>query len=150
MVQFLLLHGLRLCGGRAEGVAGGGEGVCGLGSGCVGRTLATAVRRLVRRGHGRVQRREVAHHLLVEVLLVGVDGLRVLAQVVEPGELLAAVAGERPLAGVFSGGTTRQPAKKHDKSATHRTCLARCSLRLKTIRQSPYPLHWNVFAGAAR
>ena len=25
---------------------------------------------------------------------------------------------------------------------------ARCSLREKTMRHSPYPRHWNVFAGA--
>lgn len=54
-------------------------------------------------GHGGMERGEVAHHLLVLVELVGVDGLRVLAQVVEARELLAAVAGERALASVFSG-----------------------------------------------
>lgn len=31
-----------------------------------------------------------------------------------------------------------------------RMCRARCSLLEKTIRHSPYPLHWNVFAGAGR
>ena len=47
---------------------------------------------------------EFLHHALVEVLLVGVDGLGMLAEIVEAGELLATVAAERPLAGVLPGG----------------------------------------------
>lgn len=65
-------------------------------------SLPARVRGLVGRGHGRVQRGELAHHLLVRLLLVGVHGLRVLPQVVEARELLPAVARERALAGVFS------------------------------------------------
>ena len=51
--------------------------------------------------HGGVERGEVAHHLLVLVLLVGVDGLGVLAEVVETRELLAAVTAEGTFTGVF-------------------------------------------------
>jgi hypothetical protein len=50
-----------------------------------------------------MQARQLAHHRLVERRLVCVHRLRVLAQVVEPRELLGAVAGEGALAGVFSG-----------------------------------------------
>ena len=57
---------------------------------------------LVGGGHGGVEGRELAHHALVLVLLVGVHGLRMLAQVVKARKLLAAVAGERSLARVFS------------------------------------------------
>lgn len=65
-------------------------------------SLPARVRGLVGRGHGRVQRGELAHHLLVRLLLVRVHGLRVLPQVVEARELLPTVARERALAGVFS------------------------------------------------
>ena len=54
-------------------------------------------------GHGRVERRELLHHALVLLLLVGVDGLCMLAEVVEARELLAAVAGEGAFTGVFPG-----------------------------------------------
>lgn len=64
-------------------------------------TLASGGAGLVRGGHGGVEGGELAHHLLVLVLLVSVDGLRVLAQVVEARELLAAVTRERAFAGVF-------------------------------------------------
>ena len=46
---------------------------------------------------------ELLHHALVLVLLVRVYGLSMLAKVVEARELLRAVAGERPLAGMLSG-----------------------------------------------
>jgi hypothetical protein len=51
-----------------------------------------------------MQARELAHHGLVELGLVRVYGAGVLAQVVEPRELLGAVTGEGALAGVFSRG----------------------------------------------
>lgn len=51
-----------------------------------------------------MQAREVARHALVLLLLVCMDGLRVLAKVVEPGELLTAVAREGALASVFAAG----------------------------------------------
>ena len=71
-------------GGRALGSAGGGRG------GLVGG------------GHGGVEGSQLTHHEFVLVLLVCVDSLRVLTKVVETRELLAAVAGEGTLAGVFS------------------------------------------------
>lgn len=46
---------------------------------------------------------EVAHHLFVHVLLVRMDGLGVLAKIVESGEMFSTVAVERTLSGVFSG-----------------------------------------------
>lgn len=65
--------------------------------------LPARVGRLVRGGHRCVKRGELAHHVFVLVLLIGVHGLRMLAQIVEAGELLATVAGEGPLARVFPG-----------------------------------------------
>lgn len=59
--------------------------------------------RLVRGGHRRMRTREIAHHVLI-LLLVRMDGLRVVAKVVEPGELLAVVAREGALAAVFAVG----------------------------------------------
>jgi hypothetical protein len=44
----------------------------------------------------------------------------------------------------------KENAKRKRKRRTDRICLAKCSLLLNTIRHSPYPLHWNVFAGAGR
>jgi hypothetical protein len=68
-----------------------------------GGTTSTATGpTLVRSGHGGMEGAEIAHHTLILVLLVGVHGLGVLPQIVEAGELLAAVAGEGPFAGVFS------------------------------------------------
>lgn len=65
-------------------------------------------------GHGRVEGGELGHHALVLVLLVGVDGLGMLAEVVETGELLSAVAGEGPLAGMFPGGTLISTTSRAD------------------------------------
>ena len=51
---------------------------------------------------GSVDRGQRLEHLLVELGLVGVDGCGVLAQIVETGECLAAMAREWSLAGVFA------------------------------------------------
>lgn len=56
---------------------------------------------LVGGGHGGVQGRELAHHTLIGVLLIGVHGLSMLAQIVETRELLSTMAGERTFAGVL-------------------------------------------------
>ena len=56
---------------------------------------------LVGSGHGGVQGRELAHHTLIGVLLIGVHGLSMLAQIVETRELLSTMAGERTFAGVL-------------------------------------------------
>ena len=44
---------------------------------------------------------ELAHHSFVFVLLVGMDSLRMLAEVIETRELFAAMAREGAFAGVF-------------------------------------------------
>jgi hypothetical protein len=56
---------------------------------------------LVGGGHGGVQGRELAHHTLIGVLLIGVHSLSMLAQIVETRELLSTMAGERTFAGVL-------------------------------------------------
>ena len=57
--------------------------------------------KLVGCGHAGMERREVAHHALVVVLLVCMNGLCMLTEVVEAGKLLGAVAGKGTLASVF-------------------------------------------------
>lgn len=130
------------------------SGVGVVGRGVVGAAFGSVLGRLVGGGHGSVEGGELAHHAFVLVLLVGVDGLGVLSQVVEPGELLAAVTGEGPFAGVFTVNGAKKIGKnmEDDDDAgddddeqtimydrwmeTNRMCLARCSDLLKTMRQS--------------
>ena len=85
-----------------------GRGVCGgLGSTTTTTAFAAwaaaaaAAAGLVGGCHGGVERGEVAHHLLVLVLFVGVDGLGMLAEVIETRELLAAVTAEWTFTGVL-------------------------------------------------
>lgn len=82
---------------------------------------------------------EVAHHLFVYFLLVCVDRLSVLAEVVESGEMLSTMAIERTLPGMLSGqnGEVRTCSGYKMGEEQYLMCLAKCSLRLKTIRQSP-------------
>ena len=146
--------------GRDGPVEGGGRGG-GHASGVGGPlgAFATATS-LGGGGHAGVEGGELLHHALVLLLLVGVDGLCMLAEVVEAGELLAAVAGEGALAGVLSvtcvgGGERRGVGRrgrgdkkgrgaggggehvKQGRAETYLMCLARCSLLLKTILHSP-------------
>jgi hypothetical protein len=84
-----------------------------LGRGQVGRghcltTFATGSTSLVSSGHGGMKRGEVAHHLLVLLLLVSMDGLSMLAQIIKTRELLSAMTGERTFASMF-------PLQKKDK-----------------------------------
>lgn len=67
------------------------------------RALPARVGGLVRGSHRGVKRGELTHHVFVLILLIGVHGLRMLAQIVEAGELLATVACEGPLTRVFPG-----------------------------------------------
>lgn len=67
------------------------------------RPLPARVGRLVRGGHRGVKSSELTHHVFVLILLIGVHGLRMLAQIVEARELLATVTGEGPLARVLPG-----------------------------------------------
>jgi hypothetical protein len=112
-------------------------------------TLRPGMTRLVGRRHGGVERSEIPHHAFILILLVGMNRLRMLTEIVEARELLAAVAGEWAFASVLAGWIVRE-RREVDRIATNRICLARCSLRLKTMRHSPYPLHWKVLAGAGR
>ena len=82
--------------------AGGGDG-----RGMDGRRVrppdAARLANLVCGSHGSVERSKMAHHGLVLLLLVGVDGLSMLPEVVKAGELLATMATKRALARVFPG-----------------------------------------------
>jgi len=100
-------------------------------------TLATLLGGLVGGGHASVEGGEVAHHALILLLLVGVDGLGMLAEVIEARELLSAVTGERTLSGVFSKTGLVRDEWWTGRHESYLMCLARCSLLLKTMRQSP-------------
>jgi len=65
-------------------------------------TLAPLLGGLVGGSHCSVERRELAHHTLVGVLLICMNGLGMLAQIVETRELLATMASEGTLASMFS------------------------------------------------
>ncbi len=108
----------------------------------LGTALAALLGGLVGSSHRRVQGGELAHHTLVGLLLIGVNGLGMLAKVVEARELLSAMAGERTFAGVLSGSEEGKPGTGRGTNGgrarnTDLMCLARCSLLLKTMRQSP-------------
>ena len=105
---------------------------------------------LIRRRHGGVESGQIAHHLLVLVLLVGVHRLRMLAQVVQSRKLFATMTRERSFARVFPDARTVRTRISRQDKRTNLMCRARCSLLENTILQSPYPLHWNVLAGAGR
>jgi hypothetical protein len=92
---------------------------------------------LVCSSHCGVEGGEVAHHALVLVLLVCMDGLGVLAQVVEARELFTAVAGEWTFACVFSVCVCVSWGGLRGRGGLYLMCLARCSLLLKTMRHSP-------------
>lgn len=92
---------------------------------------------LGRGGHASVERGELVHHALVLLLLISVNGLRVLAKIVETRELLAAMAGEGAFAGVFPAKGRSGRGKGGRGEGAYLMCLARCSLLLKTILQSP-------------
>lgn len=49
--------------------------------------FASVLAGFVSGSHGSVQRGEVSHHTFVLILLIGMDGLGVLAEIVETGEL---------------------------------------------------------------
>lgn len=63
---------------------------------------AARVAYLVCSGHGRMERSKVTHHGLVLLLLIGVNGLSMLPEVVEAGELFATVTAKGTFACVFS------------------------------------------------
>ena len=67
----------------------------------LGTALAPLLGGLVRGSHGGVQGRELAHHTLVGVLLIGMYGLCMLAQIVEARKLLSTMAGKRTFASVL-------------------------------------------------
>ena len=70
------------------------------------RTLLSAFAR--RRGHSSMQRSELLHHLIVLVLLVGVDGLGMLPEVVEARKVFAAVAAKGAFSSMFSSRVSRE------------------------------------------
>jgi hypothetical protein len=68
-----------------------------------GSPLTTLARctSLIGSGHSSMKRGEVAHHLLILLLLISMDGLSMLAQVIQTRELLATVAREGTFTSVF-------------------------------------------------
>jgi hypothetical protein len=97
----LLLDGRRRGTGRSEQAVSEGLGRCDLGGPPTGNSDSDSTRALGRSGHVGVDRRKLTHHLLIVVRPLGVYGLRMLPEVVEAGELLAAVAGKGTFARVL-------------------------------------------------
>ena len=114
---------------------------------CSSSTTGTTTN-LVRSSHGGVQRSEITHHAFVQVLLIRVHCLSMLPEVIESWKLFWTVTREGPFACMFSGYCEKD--ERGDWLGMYLMCLARCSLREKTMRHSPYPRHWKVFAGAWR
>jgi hypothetical protein len=50
-----------------------------------------------------MKRRKFLHHLLILLLLVGMHGLRMLSEIIEPRKLLGTMAGKGAFAGMFPG-----------------------------------------------
>ena len=48
-----------------------------------------------------MKRGKLSHHALIGILFIGVNGLGMLAKIVEARELLATMTSERTFAGVF-------------------------------------------------
>ena len=65
--------------------------------------LASLLGGFIRGGHGCVQGGELAHHTLVCLLLIGMYGLCMLAQVVEARKLLSTVASKGTFTSVLPG-----------------------------------------------
>ena len=57
--------------------------------------------RLCSSGHSSMQRRQIAHHLLILIDLIGVNGLSMLTKIIETRELFSTVASEGAFTGVF-------------------------------------------------
>lgn len=77
-----------------------------------GATTTTWVACLVSSCHGSMQRRKIAHHPLVLLLFVSMNGLRMLTQIIEAGELLPTMACERTFASVLSVKRRRRKSTK--------------------------------------
>jgi len=65
--------------------------------------------------HRGMERSKIPHHLLVLLLLVSMDGLRMLTQIIKTRELLAAMTSERTFARVFPDvpGQVFAPTENH-------------------------------------
>jgi hypothetical protein len=66
--------------------------------------FSTLLGGLVGGSHCGVKRGKVSHHALIGILFIGVNGLSMLAKIVETRELFATMASERTFAGVFPEG----------------------------------------------
>lgn len=67
----------------------------------LGTAFAALLGSFVGGGHCGMQGREVAHHTLISVLLIGMNGLRMLAEIVEARKLLSTMTSERTFASVL-------------------------------------------------
>lgn len=94
----------------------------------------SACRKLVGSSHGCTETGEITHHALVLVVLVRVDSQCMYMKVVEAGKLLEAVTSEWTFTSVFAVICQQGTGKA---AATYRMWRARCSMREKTIWQSP-------------
>jgi len=107
----------------------------------LGTAFSTLLGGLVGGSHGGVKRGKLSHHALIGILFIGVNGLSMLTKIVEARELFATMASERTLASVFPEEGESEPGTEGRGGGrarnTNLMCLAKCSLLLKTMRQSP-------------
>ena len=103
--------------------------------------FSTLLGSLVGSSHCGVKRGKFAHHTLIGILFIGVDSLSMLTKIVEARELLATMTSERTFASVFPEVGESEPGASGRGGGrarnTNLMCLAKCSLLLKTMRQSP-------------
>ena len=85
---------------------------------------------LVGSGHGRMQGRELTHHTLVGLLLIGMDSLGMLAEIVETREPLSTMIGEKTFADVWMSDSGTDEGQREEERARNTVlmCLAKSSL----------------------
>jgi hypothetical protein len=67
----------------------------------LGTAFSTLLGGLVGSSHCGVKRGKFSHHALIGILFIGVNGLSMLAKIVEARELLATMTSERTFASMF-------------------------------------------------
>jgi len=105
--------------------------------------------------HGRVQRRQLAHHAFILLLFISMHRLRMLAQIIEAGELLPAVACEGAFAGVLSNmsGQMLAPRKDHSTlaiSPARKRLCRRSAISFRRIRIRVWTEIWITRRRRAR
>lgn len=107
-------------------------------------TRTTTARALDDGSHVSVKRRQIAHHLLIKLLLIRMNRLSMLSKVIEPRELLPTMTGEWTFAGMFPDVPSQMltPRKHHSTLSITPTLKRLCRNRPIPLRDGirPCPL----------